>query len=1095
MSTLSLAIKALSVTQGATLKLSNSLFTVGALDYSLKIEVVGGSLYRSGSAIGSSGIFSVTELKSGVVSFVANGNTAPVFTVSASAAGFEDSASLQASLTFHSVNQAPTLSLTGLASAAAPLLKGGSVVITRDMIDAADTETSGIGAISFKVIKVSGGSFLLNGFAAKGFSLADIEHGSVSFQHDGKLVAPSFTLQAIDGDGKASGSISVSSSGVYFDALNTATPGVADPHELAVKTPIAVTEGATLKLSTGNLPIALPAGLTVADLPALTVRIDRADHLQVLVKGKIGSQSSFTVDDLKKGLVSVKHDGTQSPPDVQLSLLKGSTLIDTLRLPLSFKVVNDLPLLAVNNLASYLNLSRADHVIDRNLFSWFDEETPVALEGAYLFTVKSAKGLEFHRQGLTAAIKSFTLADVDAGLISVNRLALTTGEAAFSLTITDPSGKVSTVISGAANHVHGGSVSISGIATLGHTLHATSSLYDADGLGAISYTWVDQKGAILGTGSNLAMTSANAGRQISVVGSYVDGCGSTEVAKSYAVTSALTATHRSSAEFQVNGTSTGVQDEPVVAALSDGGYLVVWTANGQDGSLEGIYAQRYLANGQATGSEFKVNTYTLSAQDMPSVAGLKGGGAIVTWSSPGHDDMEPGLWPGIFGQLYDVDGTADGGEFQISNSSFSASGSKVTALSNDGFVVTWYSDEGLGTDYDVYAQCFDASGDAVGSEIRVSSYSDGWQYFPSVASLSGGGFVVTWISKDYYDPDPTHSQDGSNSGIYGQRFNGSGVALGSEFQVNSYVDGAQYAPAVTGLADGGFVVTWSSDGQDGFNTGIYAQRYAADGTRSGSEIQVNTYTYRSQYDPSITALKDGGFVITWDSFYQDAFGGTGVYAQRFAADGSRSGGEFLVNSYTESHQTNSNLVGLSDGGYLVAWQSYYQDGADQGIYAQRFGATENPVPTATWLALSGYDNIIGDAANDTVTAIGKDDIVYTNGGDDSMAISGTAFGFLDGAGGYDTLHLTGNLDLVALHDRRITNIEEIHLVKGGTLKLAASDVLAMSDVFMLKVTGSTGTVDIVDAGGTWVTGAVVNGFETYTQGLATLLVQQVLNVV
>ena len=47
---------------------------------------------------------------------------------------------------------------------------------------------------------------------------------------------------------------------------------------------------------------------------------------------------------------------------------------------------------------------------------------------------------------------------------------------------------------------------------------------------------------------------------------------------------------------------------------------------------------------------------------------------------------------------------------------------------------------------------------------------------------------------------------------------------------------------MTALADGGFVVTWSSAGQDGSGLGIYGQRYAADGTPVGSEFRVNTYT-------------------------------------------------------------------------------------------------------------------------------------------------------------------------------------------------------------------------------------------------------------
>ena len=44
------------------------------------------------------------------------------------------------------------------------------------------------------------------------------------------------------------------------------------------------------------------------------------------------------------------------------------------------------------------------------------------------------------------------------------------------------------------------------------------------------------------------------------------------------------------------------------------GFLISWTSNGQDGSSNGIYAQRYNADGSPNGGEFQVNTHTSSDQ-------------------------------------------------------------------------------------------------------------------------------------------------------------------------------------------------------------------------------------------------------------------------------------------------------------------------------------------------------------------------------------------------------------------------------------------------------------------------------------------------
>ena len=67
--------------------------------------------------------------------------------------------------------------------------------------------------------------------------------------------------------------------------------------------------------------------------------------------------------------------------------------------------------------------------------------------------------------------------------------------------------------------------------------------------------------------------------------------------------------------------------------------------------------------------------------------------------------------------------------------------------------------------------------------------------------------------------------------------------------------------------------------------GIYGQRYAADGAPVGDEFRANTYTYSDQIYSSVTALNDGGFVVTWSSYHQDG-SGYGIYGQRYAADGS-----------------------------------------------------------------------------------------------------------------------------------------------------------------------------------------------------------------
>jgi len=171
-------------------------------------------------------------------------------------------------------------------------------------------------------------------------------------------------------------------------------------------------------------------------------------------------------------------------------------------------------------------------------------------------------------------------------------------------------------------------------------------------------------------------------------------------------------------------------------------------------------------------------------------------------------------------------------------------------------------------------------------------------------------------------------------------------APGSEFLVNTTTADHQMNPAITALSDGGYVITWQSEGQDGSGLGIYAQRYNASGSRVGSETLINTYTNLEQSEPSITALSDGGYVITWHSSGQDG-SDWGIYAQRFNASGGRVGSETLINTYRNSLQLYPSITALSDGGYVITWQSYGQDGSGWGIYAQRFNASGSPVGSET----------------------------------------------------------------------------------------------------------------------------------------------------
>ena len=172
-----------------------------------------------------------------------------------------------------------------------------------------------------------------------------------------------------------------------------------------------------------------------------------------------------------------------------------------------------------------------------------------------------------------------------------------------------------------------------------------------------------------------------------------------------------------------------------------------------------------------------------------------------------------------------------------------------------------------------------------------------------------------------------------------QRYTTAGAKVGGDFIVNAFTAGDQTAPAVAMTADGRFVVAWESANQDNADgqLGVYAQRFAADGSTRGGEFRVNTVSVGDQHAPAVAITADGRFTIAWTSKGQDnADGKEGVYAQGFADNGSAQGPEFRLNTTTVEPQAAPALGMAADGNLVGVWQSDKQDGGGEGIYGQRF---------------------------------------------------------------------------------------------------------------------------------------------------------------
>lgn len=287
---------------------------------------------------------------------------------------------------------------------------------------------------------------------------------------------------------------------------------------------------------------------------------------------------------------------------------------------------------------------------------------------------------------------------------------------------------------------------------------------------------------------------------------------------------------------------------------SNGNYAIAWESVDTDSDDYGVYAQRYTSGGTTSGSEFKVNTTTAHEQRFPDIAMGDGGDFVVTWMSM---DQDGDSW-GIYFQRYNSSGTSQGSETKVNTTTAGVQRFPAIAMDNsENFVIVWCEIATGGTQT-IKAQRYNSSGTAQGSEFTVNTTASSFQGYPDIAmNRSTGDFAVTWQSSGL---------DGSGMGVYAQRYNSSATAQGSEFKVNTTTSGHQREPCIGMDNSGNFAVAWSSYGQDGSSYGIYAQRYNSSGVAQGSEFSVNETTSGAQVAPAIAMTAEGGFAIVWTGF-------------------------------------------------------------------------------------------------------------------------------------------------------------------------------------------------------------------------------------
>ncbi|WP_052261622.1 calcium-binding protein [Leisingera sp. ANG-M1] len=448
--------------------------------------------------------------------------------------------------------------------------------------------------------------------------------------------------------------------------------------------------------------------------------------------------------------------------------------------------------------------------------------------------------------------------------------------------------------------------------------------------------------------------------------------------------------------IQVNTFTSYEQDDARIAALPNGGFVVVWEALDASGERNDVFQQVYDAAGNPVGGNVRLNTSTAHTNYNPVVEILNDGSWVVVWGEYGED----GGVSEVKARMIGADGIPRAAAFTVNTFTYGEQGSPdVSATEDGGFIVVWESYHVSGAHgvetvtLNIRSREFDSSG--VGeSHDATLLYSMDDSRFPDVTTLENGEVFVAW-QEPVYDGDGNRivSRNGGvllTDDVY---FEGHSSA----FLLREEFSGIY---SVEALEDNRFVVAgWTVI--DGVNQ-VVVQVYESGPYRfeAIAEPVYMAVPGLDVYAPRIAVTPDGGFVVTYtvDTIpgYADAGGQEDTYVQRFDADGQKAGAPVRVSEVSGPGQyhIDPDIAVLEDGRIVSVWEGYPDEGDTSGVYIRVF--------ESQMVGTSKRDILRGSAADDQISGRGGNDLLAGRSGSDRIE-GGRGWDTLNGHSGRDQL--------------------------------------------------------------------------------------------
>ena len=457
------------------------------------------------------------------------------------------------------------------------------------------------------------------------------------------------------------------------------------------------------------------------------------------------------------------------------------------------------------------------------------------------------------------------------------------------------------------------------------------------------------------------------------------------------------------------------QRKPAIAALKDGGFVIVWEDNATDLSAMDVRYRVFDANGvggtvlSATAGESSTNWQT-----KPAVIGTADGGFVIAWTD--ENGTNSGLINGddaLVARSFAADGTAAGGIVRVSGPA--ATGKEVALDSSDEGVVFVWDDDLKGGIYSLTiegGEVPDSDRAADGTEVVGGSE---FHKEPDVA-ITSAGTVVVWA-------------DGTSNTVFYRIGTGEvrDVHVSDKSQTNVRVDALPF---------GGFVVTWQEDNNGSPYTSydVMVRVFDSTGAPIGAAQNLTSSSgSERETEPEVTALIDGRFMLSWVSD-----GTNDIYGQIFD---SRIAAVTWTGGTLGERFVGTDITGSGD----------VLDGADGNdrIFGQK-----------------GNDTISGGEGNDLIDGGAGTDRLIGGLGNDTYVTDGSDVIIEQADEGIDTIRTTANLTLG-------NNIENLQIISatGRTVSGNSGDNTLTGGNGDDRIDGGGGTDRLVGGAGndTYVT--------------------------